>query len=133
MYELPELPYAAEVAKKFNTEHHTLTVKAPDMRTLLPQVAAQLDEPFADVAAIPTYLLAKFAREHVTVALTGEGADEFFGGYAHLQQDYSQTLTAADASLMSFLRTELKPDDFSREDRAATTTGRAGTADVWAS
>jgi len=78
-----ELPYATEVAEQFKTEHHTLTVKAPDMRTLLPQVAEQLDEPLADVAAIPTYLLSRFAREHVTVALTGEGADELFAGYDH--------------------------------------------------
>jgi asparagine synthase (glutamine-hydrolysing) len=78
-----ELPHAETVAKHFNTEHHTLTVKAPDMTTLLPQVARQLDEPLADVAAIPTYLLSKFARERVTVALTGEGADELFAGYDH--------------------------------------------------
>jgi asparagine synthase (glutamine-hydrolysing) len=78
-----ELPCAAEVAKQFNTEHHTLTVKAPDMHALLPEVTAQLDEPLADVASIPTYLLARFAREHVTVALTGEGADELFAGYDH--------------------------------------------------
>ncbi|HEX6790228.1 MAG TPA: asparagine synthase (glutamine-hydrolyzing) [Candidatus Krumholzibacteria bacterium] len=78
-----ELPHAEEVAKLFNAEHHSLVVEAPDMRALLPKVAAQLDEPLADVAAIPTYLLSKFAREHVTVALTGEGADELFAGYDH--------------------------------------------------
>jgi len=83
-----ELPYANEVAKQFKTEHHTLTVKAPDMHTLLPMVAAQLDEPLADVAAIPTYLLSKFAREHVTVALTGEGADELFAGYDHYRLEW---------------------------------------------
>jgi len=88
-----ELPYAAEVAKKFNTEHHTLTVKAPDMRALLPQVTAQLDEPLADVAAIPTYLLARFAREHVTVALTGEGADELFAGYDHYRLEWMMERT----------------------------------------
>jgi asparagine synthase (glutamine-hydrolysing) len=83
-----ELPYAAEVAQRFGAEHHTLTVKAPDMRTLLPQVTAQLDEPLADVAAIPTYLLSRFAREHVTVALTGEGADELFAGYDHYRLEW---------------------------------------------
>jgi asparagine synthase (glutamine-hydrolysing) len=51
------------------------------MRTLLATVANQLDEPLADPAAVPTYLLSRFAREHVTVALTGEGADELFAGY----------------------------------------------------
>jgi asparagine synthase (glutamine-hydrolysing) len=82
-----ELPYAEEVAQRFRTDHHTLTVKAPDMRMLLPMVTAQLDEPLADVAAIPTYLLSRFAREHVTVALTGEGADELFAGYDHYRLD----------------------------------------------
>jgi asparagine synthase (glutamine-hydrolysing) len=76
-----ELPYAARVAGHFKTDHQTLTVSALDMRSLLPVVAAQLDEPLADPAAVPTYLLSQFAREHVTVALTGEGADELFAGY----------------------------------------------------
>jgi asparagine synthase (glutamine-hydrolysing) len=83
-----ELPYAAKVAERFHTEHHELTVRALDMRTLLPQVTAQLDEPLADVAAIPTYLLSRFAREHVTVALTGEGADELFAGYDHYRLEW---------------------------------------------
>jgi len=83
-----ELPYAEQVAKQFNATHHTLRVKAPDMRTLLPLVTSQLDEPLADVAAIPTYLLARFAREHVTVALTGEGADELFAGYDHYRLEW---------------------------------------------
>ena len=83
-----ELPHAAEVAAQFKADHHTLVVKAPDMRALLPMVAAQLDEPLADVAAIPTYLLSKFAREHVTVALTGEGADELFAGYDHYRLEW---------------------------------------------
>jgi asparagine synthase (glutamine-hydrolysing) len=76
-----ELPHAARVASHFGTQHETLNVSALDMQTLLPAVAVQMDEPLADPAAIPTYLLSRFAREHVTVALTGEGADELFAGY----------------------------------------------------
>jgi asparagine synthase (glutamine-hydrolysing) len=76
-----ELPYAAIVARRFGTNHETLTVSALDMQSLLPAVAVALDEPLADPAAIPTFLLSRFAREHVTVALTGEGADELFAGY----------------------------------------------------
>jgi asparagine synthase (glutamine-hydrolysing) len=83
-----ELPYAAQVAARFATDHQTLTVTAPDMRSLLPVAAAQLDEPLADPAAIPTYLLSAFAREHVTVALTGEGADELFAGYDHYRLEW---------------------------------------------
>ena len=80
-----ELPYAERVAKHFATDHRTLTVSALDMRSLLATVTAQLDEPLADPAAVPTYLLSRFAREHVTVALTGEGADELFAGYNRYQ------------------------------------------------
>jgi asparagine synthase (glutamine-hydrolysing) len=69
------------VATHFATSHQTLTVSGVDMRAYLPVVAAQLDEPLADPAAVPTYLLSRFAREHVKVALTGEGADELFAGY----------------------------------------------------
>jgi asparagine synthase (glutamine-hydrolysing) len=76
-----ELPYAAIVARHFGTQHETLTVSALDMKSLLPTVAVALDEPLADPAAVPTFLLSRFAREHVTVALTGEGADELFAGY----------------------------------------------------
>lgn len=80
-----ELPYADRVAKQYRTDHQTLTVSALDMRSLLAKVAAQLDEPLADPAVVPTYLLSRFAREHVTVALTGEGADELFAGYNRYQ------------------------------------------------
>lgn len=83
-----ELPYAAKVAERFATDHETLIVTALDMRTLLSQTSVQLDEPLADVAAIPTYLLSRFAREHVTVALTGEGADELFAGYDHYRLEW---------------------------------------------
>jgi len=83
-----ELPYAGKVAERFATDHQTLVVTALDMRTLLSQTTAQLDEPLADVAAIPTYLLSRFAREHVTVALTGEGADELFAGYDHYRLEW---------------------------------------------
>ncbi len=76
-----ELPYADRVARHFGTEHEAMTISALDMQSLLPAVAIALDEPLADPAAIPTFLLSRFAREHVTVALTGEGADELFAGY----------------------------------------------------
>lgn len=65
----------------FATEHRPLTVTASDLLSALPVVVRHLDDPVADPAAVPTYLLSKLAREEVTVALTGEGADELFGGY----------------------------------------------------
>lgn len=78
--ELNELPLARLVAKKYETEHHELIVK-PDAMELVPRVVRQFDEPFADASAIPTYLVSEFARRFVTVALSGDGGDEFFGGY----------------------------------------------------
>jgi len=76
-----ELPYARRMAEHCGTDHHEFLVK-PDIVRLLPELACFFDEPFAISSAIPTYLLARAAREHVTVVLTGDGGDETFGGYA---------------------------------------------------
>ncbi|MBI4698790.1 MAG: asparagine synthase (glutamine-hydrolyzing) [Nitrospirae bacterium] len=75
-----ELPYAKIVAKHFGTEHHELIVK-PDAVSILPELVRQFDEPFADSSMIPTYYVSRATREHVTVALSGDGGDEIFGGY----------------------------------------------------
>lgn len=75
-----ELRYARLVARRYGTEHVELVVK-PDVVALLPRLAWQLDEPFADASAIPTYCVARLTREHVTVALSGDGGDENFAGY----------------------------------------------------
>jgi asparagine synthase (glutamine-hydrolysing) len=77
-----ELSYAKMVAEKYNTEHHVKIIK-PQSIELLPVLVSAFDEPFADSSAIPTYYLSKFVREHVTVALSGDGGDELFGGYTH--------------------------------------------------
>jgi asparagine synthase (glutamine-hydrolysing) len=76
-----EAEYAAYVARHFNTRHHVLTADDQSMRSALATLVNHLDEPMADPAIIPTYLLSCFAREHIKVALTGEGSDELFGGY----------------------------------------------------
>jgi len=73
--------YAAYVARHFNTQHHVLTADDRTMRGALLTLIDHLDEPMADPAIIPTYLLSCFARQHIKVALSGEGADELFGGY----------------------------------------------------
>jgi len=75
-----ELPYAREVANAYKTEHHEIQVDVPVAETL-EEMADVYDEPFADSSNIPTYLLAKFVRQHVKVALSGDGGDELFGGY----------------------------------------------------
>jgi asparagine synthase (glutamine-hydrolysing) len=76
-----ELPYARRVAKHCGADHREFLVK-PDIVRLLPELVHFFDEPFAVSSAIPTYLLARAARERVTVVLTGDGGDETFGGYA---------------------------------------------------
>jgi asparagine synthase (glutamine-hydrolysing) len=68
------------IAERYGTDHHELVLR-PDVAELLPVLAEIFDEPFADHSAIPTYFVSKLAREHVKVALSGEGGDEFFGGY----------------------------------------------------
>jgi asparagine synthase (glutamine-hydrolysing) len=75
-----ELPYARDVAERFGTEHHELVVR-PDAVELLPKLARHYGEPFADHSAIPSFYLAEMTRRQVTVALTGDGGDEVFGGY----------------------------------------------------
>ncbi len=72
----------AEIASRaLGTDHHALTVSADDVARLLPAAIAHLEEPVLDPALLPTWILSRFARSEVTVALSGEGADELFGGY----------------------------------------------------
>ena len=75
-----ELKYAREISKKYGCEHHEHIVE-PESISLLPKLVGAYDEPFADSSAIPTYYVSKFAREHVTVVLSGDGGDELFAGY----------------------------------------------------
>lgn len=73
--------YSSTVAEKFGTKHHVETLTANVMLDILPQVQRYMDEPFADGSILPTYLLSRFTRKHVTVALGGDGADELLAGY----------------------------------------------------
>ena len=75
-----ELPYARQIADLFGTDHHEIVVR-PDVTELLPELLWHMDEPIADAAFITTYLVSRFAREDVTVILSGVGGDELFGGY----------------------------------------------------
>ncbi len=76
-----ELPYAAAVAERYGTEHHEVSMDIP-VGDLLQKMADVYDEPFADSSNLPTYLVAGVARQHVPVALSGDGGDELFGGYS---------------------------------------------------
>jgi len=75
-----ELKYARVTAQKFGTDHHEFFV-TPDICDVVDELVWHFDEPFADSSAIPTYMVSKLARDHVTVVLSGDGGDELFAGY----------------------------------------------------
>lgn len=77
-----EAVYAKEIAAHLGTDHHEMYISAADALNVIPSLPSMYDEPFSDISAIPTYLVSKFARESVSVALSGDGGDEMLGGYA---------------------------------------------------
>jgi asparagine synthase (glutamine-hydrolysing) len=86
---------ARETARHFGTEHHERVLTGAEARALVPQVAAIADEPLADYSLLATHLLCRFAREHVTVALSGDGGDELFFGYETFRYDRAARWAAA--------------------------------------
>lgn len=76
-----EAAHARDIAAHLGTDHHELTLHGADALAMIPMLPEMYDEPFSDISAIPTYLVSRFARGDVTVALSGDGGDEMLGGY----------------------------------------------------
>lgn len=84
--EITEFAFASMVAKRFKTNHHEFKLDPQVFWQVLPRLVWHFDEPVADPAAVPLYFLSKYAREFVTVVLSGEGADELLAGYPIYQK-----------------------------------------------
>ncbi len=80
--EFSELPHARKVAQRYGTEHHEVAVGFREFTADLARLCWYYDEPMGEPPAVPTYHMCRMAKEHVTVMLCGEGADELFGGYS---------------------------------------------------
>ncbi|MCE9613656.1 MAG: asparagine synthase (glutamine-hydrolyzing) [Lentisphaerae bacterium] len=89
-----ELPYARAVAQRYGTEHHEFVVSYGDVPDMMQRLARQFDEPFADSSALPLHHLSRLTRQHVTVALNGDGGDEIFAGYQRYRLDRFANLYA---------------------------------------
>jgi asparagine synthase (glutamine-hydrolysing) len=111
-----ELPYAREVARYFGTDHHEFLVR-PELVSVLPELVWAYDEPFADASMLPTYYVSKLAREFVTVALSGDGGDEIFGGYTSYAREFAIERTPQIMRLVLGHAAKMMPDSMRGKQR----------------
>ncbi len=118
-----EADSAKLVADHLGTDHHEVEIDQATMQTAAVKVIASLDEPLIDPALVPTYLLAKVASEHVKVVLTGEGADEVFGGYPrYLKQALARFIPGRDQNYRpTFIFEQAELDDLLSKDQLSQT------------
>ena len=119
-----EAGFAKEVAKSLGTDHTELYVSAETARKVIPELPHIYDEPFADSSQIPTVLVSRLARQHVTVALSGDAGDEVFGGYnryllSHRYWPYLRRIPASLRRVAGRAVLSLAPDELERLGRAA--------------
>ncbi|OUV22190.1 MAG: asparagine synthase (glutamine-hydrolyzing) [Gammaproteobacteria bacterium TMED95] len=109
-----ESVYAQQVSRMFNTDHHTYTMTAEDFESYIPEYVRTMDEPVTEAAAISLHFVSELAKKHVTVVLSGEGADEIFGGYdlylyMEMLEKIRRIVTPAGASMIKGLAQRLLP------------------------
>ena len=110
---------AESIARHFGTEHHLLQAEGTDLEVAASAIPPMFDEPFGDHGAWPTHLVSKLAREHVKVALSGEGGDELFGGYQWYDKGVRFKSTPWNRTLARLLP-PLSPSGRAAQRRAAT-------------
>lgn len=104
--EYNEAKHARAVATHLGTDHHELYCTEQDFEKVIPLLPEMYDEPFGDSSGIPTYLVSKMAREHVTVSLSSDGGDEIFGGYT--KYEITQNFYPKIKRMPSFVRSVLR-------------------------
>jgi len=125
--EYDESRSAERVAAHLRTEHHTLVAEPNAMVSLVPTIAGYWDEPFADSSQVATFLVSRLTREHVTVALSGDGGDELFAGYN--RHAWAPRIWGAAARTPRILRSSLRALRWLRVedwDRAFSALGLSG-------
>ena len=131
---LDETKFANQVAECLGTEHYVMNLEEPPYDTLA-AIGAMTDEPIGDSSIIPTYLVSKLTKNHVTVALGGDGGDELFGGYQHYQNTLLdiKRLESVPGSLIKFIGTlaQSLPAGVRGRNRLASLTQGALQSRVW--